>query len=297
VILPLHAQRFDLPLVGALIQCLDSDRKPITGAFASGFVRRESEGLFLYTCWHVVTGFNPYDVQVGHTLPERRFLQVALQAANTRQPGIEVIGGLQTVVVPLYESESVPLKPRWRQDDLHVSHPDLNAVGLHVPFWHDAVKLRLPPETIVAEGQIIDESRLFLSNMPLLTPGDKCLIVGFPYGFSAFGPRNPTPIVLTRFVASMWIEHRPQQLLLESIAAPGMSGGPVYVEREGALLLFGIYTGVIFPDGPRQRGEREKLTDLGVVTNLSLILWGKLHFVSEPSIGRSVRVDGRGMVR
>ena len=51
-----------LPFVGVLLQCLDDDGKVL--ASASGFVRLEEEGRFLYTCWHVVTGFDVNDIKV-----------------------------------------------------------------------------------------------------------------------------------------------------------------------------------------------------------------------------------------
>jgi hypothetical protein len=59
-----------------------------------------------------------------------------------------------------------------------------------------------------------------------------------------------------------------------------MSGGPVFVEREDDLLLFGIYTGLIYPD--YTAGANEKVTALGVVGNLMLAFWGHLPLVEFP---------------
>ena len=282
--LPLATQRLLLPFVGVLLRCLDENRAPLPGAFASGFIRRESGGLSLYTCWHVVTGFDPNDVRVGLDLPKRRYLEVALQATERRQPGVEVVGGLQSCVLPLYSS-GVPTRPLWFQDDAHVPHVDLNAVGLYLPFWHDTVKLALPPEIAVSDMQVVDKGRFFKGNMSLLAPGDKCLIVGYPYGFSAFGPTQPTPVVLTRFAASDRVAGRRLQFLLESVGAPGMSGGPVYVERDAELLLVGMYTGSMYPDYAQR--QNEKVTALGTVSNLTLMLWAHLPFVASPSSAQS----------
>jgi len=258
---------------------LDEQKNPVPGAFASGFIRREFEHLYLYTCWHVVTGFDPNDVKVGHALPNRRYLRVALQAAVPRQPGIEAIGGYQEVVVPLYEGPAPPFCPLWHQDDIHVAHPDLNAVGLRVPFWHDVVKLQLPSDLHVSQLQIVNEERVLRDT--LVDPGEKCLVVGYPYGFSALGPGQPTPIVLTRFVASDRMLGRRQQQLLESIGAPGMSGGPTFIERADDLLLFGMYTGAIYPDASRR--ENEKVTALGTVSNLTGVFSGAFPLVRVPS--------------
>lgn len=279
--IPLHAQRLRLEFVGVLLRCLNAQHQPIQGAFATGFIRREEEQLFLYTCWHVVTGYDPYDVRVGHQLPECRYLQVMLQGVKQPHPEVEGIGGLQAVELPLYGEGGLNGVPLWLQDDLHVPNTDLNAVGLFVPFWHDIVKIKLPEKVHVSDFQVIDEGRLFKPGQPLLSPGDKCVVVGYPYGFSAFGQAQPTPVALTRFAASSKILGRPQQFLLEAFGAPGMSGGPVYVEREENLYLIGIYTGLIYPD--YEQGQNEKSTALGTVANLTLMLSGAIPLVQSPS--------------
>jgi hypothetical protein len=274
--IPLSTQRMRISHSSALLHCLDEKLEPLPNAFASGFVRREADGLWLYTCWHVVTGFDPYNIRVGLELPRRRHLRVALQASEARTPGVQVIGGLQSVVVPLYDAT----RPRWFQDARHVPHPDLNAVGIYVPFWHDLVKLKLPHHVQLSDFQLVDESLLLPGSGGLLGPGDKCMVVGYPFGFSAHGPDQPAPVALTRFVASDRIANRRQQLLLESAGAPGMSGGPVFVERGDDLFLFGIYVGLIYPD--HAAGTNERLSALGVVSNLMLSLWGHLPLVHIP---------------
>jgi hypothetical protein len=82
-------------------------------------------------------------------------------------------------------------------------------------------------------------------------------------------------------VASGRITGRRQQLLLESIGAAGMSGGPVFAEREDDLLLFGIYTGLIYPDSSVQAND--KVTALGTVSNLTDVFSGGLPLVRIPS--------------
>ena len=279
--IPLSTQRFRLPYSTALLQCLDENHQPIPRAYATGFVRREGSALFLYTCWHVVTGFDPNDIRIGLALPRRRHLHISLQAAEPRAPGAQLIGGLQDVVVPLYASSSLPPQPLWMQDDRHRPHPDLNAIGLYVPFWHDLVKIELPSSIYLADMQVIAEDSFLPGSGGLLTPGDKCLVVGYPYGFSTVGPTQPTAVALTRFIAASRILDRPRQLLLESIGAPAMSGAPVYVERGENLHLFGVYTGLIYPD--HQSRQRSEVTALGTVADISFVLWGHLPLVTTPS--------------
>ena len=279
--LPLHAQRFRLPLLGVRLQALDARKLPIEGAVASGFIRQLDGVLYLYTCWHVVTGYDPYAIQLGSDLPNRRYLAVDLQAADKRQPGIEVVGGPQQLVLPLYDESAVPGSPLWQQDRQHIPHFALNNINIFLPFWHDVVRIELPSTLAISDMQAIDEDRQFRGSSALVSPGEKCLVIGYPYGYSAFGSKQPTPLVITRFIASDRVEGRHRQFLLDSIAAPGMSGGPVFLERGEDLLLLGVYTGAIYPDHALSR--REKVTALGTVADISMHLWDHLPFVLRPS--------------
>lgn len=281
---PLHVQRFSLSFCGVRIECLDENKNPIPGAVASGFMRREGGKLFLYTAWHVVTDLDPHHINVGFKLPKRRFLRVHLQDAISR-PGSTTIGGFQDVIVPLYLDPKVqepPLKPTWIQTDRHIPHALLNRVGLFVPFWYDVVKLVLPDTVRVSDMQLVADDQLMNGADSLVCVGDKCLIVGFPYGFSAaIGVNQPTPVVFTRFIASTHIAgERKFEFFLDGYGAPGMSGGPVFVERGEQLFLVGIYTGDIFPDHDR---AREKVTAMGTVADLRLLLWGHIAMSETPS--------------
>lgn len=275
--IPLLTQRFVLPFKAVLIRCLDEQQRPLS--HASGFIRREDNKLFLYTCWHVVTGYDRNDLKVGNQLPSRAFLSVELQESDKKQPGMEVVGGIQTLTIPLYNTEVSPREPLWLQDKRHIPHPDLNAASLFVPFWHDAVRIELPEGLCVSDLQVIEEQDAFPSNT-MLTVGDKLYVVGFPYGFSAHGTGQPTPTVLTRFVAATRIEGRQQEILLESTGAPGMSGGPVFAERGESIHLLGLYTGLLYPDHVIQGNEKH--TALGTCSDMRLHLWGHLPLVQQP---------------
>lgn len=276
--IPLFNKRIELPFKAVLVRCLDEQQHPLN--HASGFVRRESGGLFLYTCWHAVTGYDRNDLKVGNRLPNRAFLAVEMQNADARQAGVEVISGRQSILLPLYDTTKAPKEPIWLQDNRHVPHPDLNAIKIFVPFWHDAIKIALPENVRMSEIQVLEESDAFPGNT-LLTVGDRLYVVGFPYGFSAHGAEQPTPIVLTRFVAATRVAGRHQEILLESTGAPGMSGGPVFVERGESIHLLGLYTGVIYPDHLVKGNEKH--TALGICSNMCLHLWGRLPFVQHPS--------------
>lgn len=250
-------QKLYLPYKAVHIQCLNGDGAPIKDAYGTGFVRQEGRNHFLYTCWHLVTGFNMHDPKIPRRPPDKRMsLRITLQNAVVRQPDTAVVGGNQTVMtvvggnqtqtVPLYDtSQTSDMRPLWSQDKDDVPHADLNAVNLRVPLLHDAVKLRLPADHRVPNPQIIKEDTSFEGP---LVPGDKLFVVGFPYGYSPLDMDQPTAVVLTRFVAATHIKGRRCAILLDGVGAPGMSGGPVFVENAYGVFVVGLYTGCIKPD-------------------------------------------------
>jgi hypothetical protein len=261
------------------LRCLDEGRKPLKHASASGFVRIENGAPFLYTCWHVVTGYDRNDLRVTNALPKRAFLEVFVQDHEQRTDSTSVAGGLPSFTIPLYDESSRPKKPLWYQDRAHLPHPDLNAIGLCVPSWHDAVKIPLSSDLAVPGLQLVSNPVLASNTIP--TPGDKIYVVGFPYGFSTGGRVLPTPVVLTRFVTATAVSGRPREFLLDSGGAPGMSGGPVFVERDNEIALLGVYTGIVYPKPVLERTE--KVTALGACANLSLCWRGSLPLVREPT--------------
>ena len=257
---PLNFYKFTLNFKAVHIRCLNENKEPIKGAYASGFIVQENDNFFLCTCWHVVTGYNMHNIEVGRNLPNRKYLQVNLQNCKNIQPGSYSIGGNQTTILELYDSNGIP---KWKQDKEDTPNFSLNNIGIKVPIWHDAIKLLLPKTIVLSEAQVIKSDDVFY-NTPLL--GDKIYMVGYPYGYSIFGIEQPTPIVITRFVASTSLKGRPRELLLDGPGAPGMSGGPVFIEFENRLVLFGIYTGIIYPDYIVD--SNEKTTTLGTMSNL-----------------------------
>lgn len=240
------------------IQCLDNDKVPIKNAYASGFIIQENNHSFLYTCWHVVTGFDMHNIKIGFPSPPiRKYIKITLQEATEVS-----VGGNQSIIIPLYKPNDLPA---WIQNEQDVPHPDLNAINLKVPFWHDAVKILLPENILLSHLQIIKDDEIF-NYIPLL--GEKIYIVGYPYGYSALGMERPTAIVLTRFIAARKIKERREEILLDGPGAPGMSGGPAFIECDNMLYLFGIYTGLIYPDYNLERNE--KTTSLGTCSQLAM---------------------------
>lgn len=271
-------QRSELSFLSVQLRCLDEDRKPLKHASASGFVRIENGVPFLYTCWHVVTGYDRNHLRVTNALPKRAFLEVFVQDHRRQTDSTSFAAGLRSFTLPLYDESARPKKPLWYQDRAHRPHPDLNSIGLCVPSWHDAVKIPLSTDVEVSQLQLV--SNPVLGSNRTLKPGDKIYVVGFPYELSTGRLGLPTPVVLTRFVTATAVSGRPQEFLLNSGGAPGMSGGPVFVERDDYIALLGVYTGVIYPVPVIERNA--KVAALGSCANLSLCWRGSLPLVRQP---------------
>jgi hypothetical protein len=240
-------------------------------------VRIEDGVPFLYTCWHVVTGYDRNDLRVTNALPKRAFLEVFVRDHQRQSDGSSDVE-LLSFTIPLYDESARPKKPLWYQDRAHLPHPDLNSIGLCVPSWHDAVKIPLSTDVRVSQSQLVSNP---VAAHAMLEPGDKIYVVGFPYGFGTGAPGLPAPVVLTRFVRATAVSGRPQEFLLDSGGAPGMSGGPVFVERDDDIALLGVYTGVIYPAPVIERNP--KVTALGSCANLSSCWRGALPLVPEPT--------------
>lgn len=255
-----------LPMKAVQVVALDENDSPIGvrgggTKTASGFVRREAGGNFLYACWHTVTGIDRNDPRIPPAPVTRpRAIRVRLQNVEEQGSG-QKIGGLREVTVPLYRADRVT--PAWLQDRQHVPHPELNAIGLAVPALFDAVKLRLPDDVLVSDLQLVTgwpEEEVAPLNI-----GSKLLIVGYPYGYSVLGAKQPAAVVLTRYIAATRFSERQHEMLLDGDGAPGMSGGPVFLDAGEAITPIGIYTGNITP------GRSEVLTlRLGTFANLQV---------------------------
>lgn len=203
-----------------------------------------------------------HNIEIGKSLPNRKFLKLSFQKGSEIQPGIIGIGGLQEIIISLYDKNG---NFCWIQDDRDITHFELNNIGLKVPQLHDLIKIELCPKLEIDESQLITDNDI---NFHLPNIGDKIYIVGYPYGYSALGEGEPTAIVLTRFVASKHIHGRTTEVLLDGPGAPGMSGGPVFIETMNNISLIGIYTGLIYPD--YQINQNDKTTALGTFSFLNM---------------------------
>ncbi|MET3515874.1 hypothetical protein ABIC63_003660 [Pseudacidovorax sp. 1753] len=238
------------------LQCLDSAGQEIRGAYASGFVRLEGGKNFLYTCWHVVSGYGaPLRLAVKHR-QDRAALRVFVQLVEKRG-AYEAIGGLDQLDLPLLDSTGLPL---WLQEPDEQEQPDLNAIGLRVPRNVDVVKLEMPSSFAVSSLTLLREE--FSSIGPLA--GDRISVVGYPHGYSADGEDDLTAVVLTRNVAAgMTRQGLPHRLIVDGPGTPGMSGAPVFIwDQQGHPRLFGIYSGIIHP-GTGRLQHHEYAASLG----------------------------------
>jgi hypothetical protein len=234
---------------------------------ASGFLLRDDAELYLYTCWHVVTGIELANPVLPGTNQRRSRLKVSMRRSEKFKGAIASGGGSESFEVELYEQsgEDVFL-PRWEQDEQSVSNSTLAMANLVQPLWHDIVRIRLPSSVVTSTVQVLSRLDLWPN---LIAPADPLMLVGYPYGFSA-RQLSPTPIVVQRHVAAISPDGARREILIDGAGAPGMSGGPVFYEWDNRLYLFGMYVGVIFPDAALEI-ERERTSALGIVCPMNLL--------------------------
>lgn len=262
------------------IWLLDSKDRPICPA--TGVIIEDGDGVFLYTCWHVVTGINFLDLKVPHNAwpPSRRKIKYQTQAIETPNPAVVTFGGGVDRVVPLYRENDGTFIPLWQQERNSIACPDLAHVGLKVPKFFDLV--RIPIQIEQAEEARISIPRSAISKN-MIGPSGKVIVVGYPYGYSIRGARWPHPVHIMRFVAAEMSDTL--TMLLDAEAAPGMSGAPVFIESKHPLPggnqwdLLGVYTGAVFADAEHlqqlQPSEgrppsNDRRAALGVVCSLHL---------------------------
>jgi Trypsin-like peptidase domain len=234
---------------------------------ASGFLLREDADLYLYTCWHVVTGIELANPVLPGTNQRRSRLKVSMQRSDRFKAANLSVAGSDSFEVELYErSGEDTFLPRWEQDEQSVSNSSLAMANLVQPFWHDIVRIRVPGSVATSTVQVLNQLDLWASP---IAPADPLMLVGYPYGFSA-KQLTPTPIVLTRHVAAISRDGARREILIDGAGAPGMSGGPVFYEWDHRLYLFGMYVGVIFPDAAPEN-ESERASPLGIVCPMNLL--------------------------
>jgi len=271
------AARHQMQFKAVRIEILDQHGQPVIATarngehrgpvVASGFLLRDGAQLYLYTCWHVVTGIELANPVLPGTNQRRSRLKVSMQPTEKLKGPSASAGGAGSFEVELYEQsgEDVFL-PLWEQDEQSVPNSSLAMANLVQPLWHDIVRIRLPSVVKTATTQLLSRLDLWPDS---ITPADPLMLVGYPYGFSA-RQLTPTPIVLKRHVAAISRDGTRREILIDGAGVPGMSGGPVFYEWENRLYLFGMYVGVIYPDAAPENAP-EPTGALGVVCPMNLL--------------------------
>ena len=176
------------------LETLDKDKNLL--ARGSGFLVKEADGSFLYTCWHVVTGVDFLQPNSLSPPKRRAFIKAYCQHVQEQQPGVQSIGGAHCVDVPLYDESD---RPRWLQEPNEREQPDLQAVGMRVPKFFDVVRIPIYLGSHIANIVEFLNSDIFTN---LTGAGTDVVIVGYPYGYSAVDVTTPEPVFLKRSIAS-----------------------------------------------------------------------------------------------
>ena len=239
------------------LQLFDDDRRQLSDA--TGFMIAEDNRLFLYTCWHVVSGVDPSNVRPKDAPKRRRYLKI--HSVNVvSQPGMTSFGDNFEFEIDLYPDGSTPL---WLQDPDAVDAPDLKAIGITVPKFIDVV--RIPMDGFPNVDLAFEEPDL---SHQLIQAGNDVILIGYPYAYSVMGSSSPEPVFLKRTVASNRHPIAATQLL-DGAGFKCMSGSPVCIFYQNRYWLYGIYNGIIYPDNPTGENPRpNELASLGKITNL-----------------------------
>lgn len=231
------------------LRLLDDDGTHLSTA--SGFVTNGltskqdgkivQERAFLWTCWHVVTGFDPRDPKIL-VPPNRRWIEVSGQGQSPSQAGVNLygMGGAENYRLPLYNEQNLPLWQQQRGGDS--PHPDLNSIGIYVPHA-DVVRIpfSLKPEHAdlwcFRDDDVGDTAWL----------GQDVFIAGYPYGYSARADYSLEPVFLKRGIASA-MPGSMSRRILDGVGSKCMSGGPMLKKNARGFSLVGIYLGSEYPD-------------------------------------------------
>jgi hypothetical protein len=122
------------------------------------------------------------------------------------------------------------------------------------------IRFKIDVNTLASDYQAFNRNDIWFDKVDV---GTQVMVAGYPYGYSAF--TFPEPIFLTRAVASNWTKI-PFIEFIDGGAAPGMSGSPLYAKIGERWALYGIYTGVLYPDHelPPEGHNNDRHTALGL---------------------------------
>lgn len=249
----------DLSDKSVRLEAIDAEDQIISRG--SGFVVKESTGMYLYTCWHIVTGLNFLSLKVN-VPPKAKKIRIYKKRVQNAEVGF-LIGGTEMLSIDLYKGN----QPVWLQQQQDTPHADLNNINIRVPKEYDLVALKLPDSKIGFDPVHFSPLDIFDRYM---SATQDVIISGYPYGYSSL-LQQPEPIMIKRSVASNFHEKTGIHLL-DGTGFPGMSGSPIYYKSQNKFRLWGVYTGSIYPDHDfldNAHDKNDKFAALGLSLNFA----------------------------
>ncbi|WP_156357117.1 MULTISPECIES: S1 family peptidase [Pseudomonas] len=189
----------------------------IPRGYGTGFFTRKNGELFLVTNWHIVSGIDPSKPEMIGELPPPHLLKItAISKKNT----------LSEITCPLYDSE---MNPIW------LEHKMGGKVDIAVyPL----------PDSIQDHFHIFEIEKFAESEIDEAV-GKDAFILGYPFSHveltEAFGQSTPYYLpVWKRASIATEPSHRlaDRVILLDSLSRPGMSGAPVLISEDKAVVKF-----------------------------------------------------------
>lgn len=191
------------------------DGSHLPKSYATGFFIRLRNALLLITNWHVVAGLNPANPNIlNGAVPH--YMKLTLRSKR---------GGTSEISLPLYDDG---LKPRWYE------HPEGSSVDLAL----------YPLDPILEEHfHVLDVSEATEKKKLEEAVAKDVFIIGYPFLHtdlqSQFGSETPyyLPIWKRGSIATEPDSRLGNRILLiDSLSRPGMSGAPVVIAQEEAVM-------------------------------------------------------------
>lgn len=233
----------------------------------SGFVvyhskeEAQPEGVYLYTCWHLVTGIDFFDPKVP-VIPQRgKILRVDGKDFKVNDENSASHGGSFNFDIKLYDDKR---NPNWQQTSLKRKFSGIEECHIFVPRQVDVVRFHIDENLGLHDlmhGWHIPVKNIRNCRSKI---GEDCYIAGYPYGYSAYGDDTIQPVFLKRSYATRG--NGENTILLDGFGSKGMSGGPVFERENDEYNLVGIYRGMIYP-----RGEQDRFAAFGIISSFKWV--------------------------
>lgn len=201
---------------------ISADQTRTNFSYATGFLWRRDDELYLVTNWHNVTGWDPTnDKCLSETGAAPTNLDLPLLLKTDLAKGGQPLARHQPYNIPLFDPDGLPF---W------LEHP---VFGNRV----DVVAIRIGKTSDKVLNTPINAFDDYVNFDPAM--GDDVFVIGYPGGLQG-GPAMP---IWKRGSIASFPRHDLDdlpKLLIDTATRQGMSGSPTIVRRSGIIVPNGV---------------------------------------------------------